>query len=113
MIFYTDICPHYIIVHVFFVGDGEYDEYDDVSESDDSSMDQLSATSAAGCGCIQMIVIGHLGINVYEELKYKMLSNRAVSFLFKLRPSELEVGSSRRQPFWILFYLLLLHDLMT
>ena len=60
-----------------------------------------------------MIVIGHLGINVYEELKYKMLSNRAVSFLFKLRPSELEVGSSRRQPFWILFYLLLLHDLMT
>ena len=64
-------------------------------------------------GCIQMIVIGHLGINVYEELKYKMLSNRAVSFLFKLRQSELEVGSSRRQPFWILFYLLLLHDLMT
>ena len=46
-------------------------------------------------GCIQMIVIGHLGINVYEELKYKMLSNLAVSFLFKLRPSELEVGSSR------------------
>ena len=64
-------------------------------------------------GCIQMIVIGHLGINVYEELKYKMLSNRAVSFLFKLRPSELEDESSRRQPFWILFYLLLLHDLMT
>ena len=28
----------------------DYDEYDDVSESDDSSMDQLSATSADGCG---------------------------------------------------------------
>ena len=62
----------------------------------------------AGC------IFGHLGINlvVYEELKYKMLFNHAVSFLLKLRSSELEAGSSRRQPFWILFYLLLLYDLI-
>ena len=52
MIFFAEIYQDYIIVHVFFlVEDGQFDAGDEeVSQSDDSSMDQLSAAPADSCG---------------------------------------------------------------